>query len=86
MSNAGRPKEENRPIRKEIRLTIKQAKKWNPDNIRNFLKNGKKISTKREGKDTLIPLMVKYLKKEKEKIPIEVVRALELFLRAIKER
>lgn len=88
MKKIGRPKEIDRPIRKEIRLTHAMAKRWDPDAIRDFLSRGKskKISTKRLGKDDLIPLIQLYLTKSKEKIPIEAIRAIELFFRAIKDR
>lgn len=36
----GRPKGRKYTIRKEILLTLDQAKNWNPDNIRDFLDNG----------------------------------------------
>lgn len=40
-NKVGRPKGKKYTIRKEILLTPKQAIKWNPDNIREFLDNGK---------------------------------------------
>ena len=84
----GRPKGKKYTIRKEILLTPDQAKKWNPDNIRNFLGNGhsKKISAVRESKDQIIPDLIKMLKTEKKKLPIEFYRALKLQMKIIGER
>ena len=42
MSKVGRPKGSGKyPIRKHIYISEEQNKKWNPDNIRDFLTNGK---------------------------------------------
>jgi hypothetical protein len=87
-TKVGRPKGKIYTVRKEILLTPDQAKKWNPDKIRNFLENGnsKKIPTVRESKDEIIPDLTKLLTKNKNKIPIELYRSLKLIFRIIEER
>ena len=84
----GRPKGRTYTIRKEILLTKKQAKNWNPNKIRSFLEsNGKhKITTIRESKDKVLPQIIKILQSEKKSIPIERFRSLLLELKIIKER
>lgn len=86
----GRPKGRKYIIRKEILLTLDQAKKWNPDKIRAFLNNGKaskKISSDRDSnKDQLVDKIVSNMKKAKKNYKIEELRQLDIRTREVKQR
>ncbi|KKN33669.1 hypothetical protein LCGC14_0801620, partial [marine sediment metagenome] len=74
-----------------IKLTPKEFIKWKklgPDKIRNFLSNGhsKKLINKKDSKDVILSNLVSMIKREKDNIPMELVRGFELFFRTIKER
>jgi len=95
MSNVvGRPKKSKAEKKSKIgtiKLTPNEFIKWKklgPDKIRNFLSNGhsKKLINKKDSKDVILSNLVSMIKREKDNIPMELVRGFELFFRTIKER
>ena len=85
----GRPKGSGKyPVRKHIYISEEMNKNWDPSKIRNFLSNGngKAKINKKDSKEVIISNLVSMIKREKDNIPMELVRSFELYFRTIKER